>query len=126
MKNLLRIQKVICTLTDIREIRALVDSLYTQQTRIERYLALFFSIGDRVAFDSHFETLRGIVTRVNQVTVQVSVDDIPGQSENTDFRLWKVPASKLRFLEKIGKADFTPFEIAPPVYDETVMKDSRR
>lgn len=126
MKKLLQIQKVILTLTDIREIRALVDSLYQQQTRLERFLALHFSVGDRVVFDSHGCLMPSIVTRVNSVTVQVSVDHFPNDENDPNFRLWKVPASKLRFIEKMSKKDFNPLEIPPPIFDESVTTDDRR
>lgn len=126
MKNLLKIQKVILTLTDIREIRALVDSLYTQQTRIERYLALHFGIGDRVVFDHYGSIIPGVVTGVNSVTVQVKVEHWDSDSNPSLARLWKVPPSKLRFIEKVNKLEFSPFEIAPPIFDESVTKDDRR
>ena len=105
----------ILTMTDIAEIRLLIDALYLQQTRIERYLALHFSVGDRVAFNSWSDTLTGIVTRVNQVTVQVSVDCFPDTKfpDDPGFRLWKVPAGKLRFVEKISKQTIISRDLKP-------------
>ena len=111
----------VLTLTDIAIIRDLINTLVSQETRISRYLALFFSVGDTVAFDVRCDTVTGIVVRVNQVSVKVSVPD-----DSSGSMLWTVPAGKLRFLKKVGKADFSPIEIAPPVYDSSVNEDSRR
>jgi hypothetical protein len=121
MKNLLQVQKAILSLTDIREILALIGSLCHQKRRIEKYLALHFNNGDRVSFISRYHgRLTGKVIGVNNVTVVIMLDKEFSHSDYDDAdisMMWKIKPSELRFLVKPENPSFNPFEIPPPIMD---------
>ena len=122
MKNLLTVQEAILSLTDMREIRALQDSLSHQERRIEKYLALHFNIGDRVSFIARYHgRLTGKVIKINNVSVIIMLDkefSSDDYDEADIAMMWNIPPSKLRFLVKPENPSFNPFEIPPPIFDD--------